>query len=227
MRLLIPPLLVAGMCSFSAGPAFAQAPVTDSFLSDGEGEPAMRTLTATVTTVDALSQRGMSAPRAHAADVPALVAVPPGLARLRPMGSALATVVAQATARSATFRQLVHAIGQTDGIVYVENGRCGRGAHACLLAVTAAGGSRIVRVRVDARGADWELMGLIGHELQHAVEVLSEPAITNTTAMLAFYLREGRRIGNLGTLVETVAAVRAGDDVRTEARRAHLSRQTP
>ena len=160
MRLRTPLLLVAGMCSLSGDLGFAQAPAIGTFLSDG-GHAAI-TLTAKVTADDAPTEGVISAPTAGAADAAAPALVLPTLARLRPVDSGLATMIAHATAQSVTFRQLVQAIGETDGIVYVEHGRCGHGVRACLLAVTAAGTNRIVRVRVDAHKTDWDLMGSIG-----------------------------------------------------------------
>lgn len=59
------------------------------------------------------------------------------------------------------------------------------------------------------------MMGSVGHELQHAVEVLGNPAITSTIAMHLFYLRKGHRVGDV---FETAAAIRAGNDVRAEVR---------
>jgi hypothetical protein len=157
-----------------------------------------------------------------ATDVTVWAAASPEITRLRAVGSTLALIVIQATARSSTFGQLVQAIGKTDGIVYVEYGHCGHGVRACLPAITAAGANRIVRVRVDKNKADWDLMGSIAHELQHAVEVLGNPAVTSTRAMHFFYEREGRLIGNV---FETAAAIRAGNDVRAEARRPPFSMQ--
>jgi hypothetical protein len=139
--------------------------------------------------------------------------------RLRPTDSHLASVVHEATVRSRTFRELVDTLGKTDGIVYVEPGKCRNGVRACLVAVTPAPPYRLVRVRVNTRQADWELMGSIGHELRHALEVLSDPGVTSNSAMYLFYLREGRQ---LATGFETVAAMLAGDSVRAEARRPNV-----
>ena len=136
--------------------------------------------------------------------------------RVRSVGGTLASIVTEATVRSATFRQLAHAISQTDGIVYLEDGDCGHGVRACLATVTTAGANRIVRVRVDANTTDWNLMGSIGHELQHAVEVLSSRSVSNTKALYLFYQRNAIRTGSV---FETAAAVRAGNDVRNEVRR--------
>jgi hypothetical protein len=43
------------------------------------------------------------------------------------------------------------------------------------VAVTKAGANRMLRVKVDTRKADWDLMGSIGHELRHTIEVLNNP----------------------------------------------------
>lgn len=138
------------------------------------------------------------------------------VAGVRTTTATLAAVVQEATERSATFRRLVTMIGATDGIVYVEEGRCGHSTRACLVAVTAAGPNRILRVVVDARRGEWDLMGSIGYELQHAIEVLGSPKVTSTAAMHLFYLRESHSTGDR---FETAAAVRAGQDVRSEVRR--------
>lgn len=134
--------------------------------------------------------------------------------RVRATEASLAALIRDAEARSSTFRELVDTINASDGIVYVERGRCGHGVRACLVTVTAAGAQRIVRVKVDAHMADRDLMGSIGHELRHAVEVLGDPRVTNAATLYFFYLREGYR----GTprAFETRAAVQTGERVRHE-----------
>ena len=200
MQCLHPSLVVAGIWLFSWGIASAQAPTIDA-TSTGQGR-------------DAVARECDAVLEPRVSDE-VCVSPAPVVQRLRTLGDVLAAIVTQAIDRSTTFRQLVEAIGQTDGIVYVEHGRCGHGVRACLLAVTSAGANRIVRVRVAANKADWDLMGSVGHELQHAVEVLGNPAITSTIAMHLFYLRKGHRVGNV---FETAAAIRAGNDVRAEVR---------
>jgi hypothetical protein len=147
----------------------------------------------------------------------------PVVARLRTVDSRLAAIVIEASARSRSFRQLVQTIDQSDGIVYVEHGKCGHGVRACLVAVSAAGANRIVRVRVNAKDVDWNLMGSIGHELQHAIEVLGDSKVVDTRALYFFYDRIGIRRGNT---FETVAAIQAGNHVR-ELRRSKFSTQVP
>lgn len=231
MRCLHPALCVIGISLFAWGTASAQARMLDiTTVERAPGTLAHECHVGRGTHVrDEVSLPIAATTRALANDMPigieasaegvgavaATASESVGFQRIRAMGSALEAIVAQAATRSRTFRQLVQDINRTDGIVYLEHGRCGHGVRACLLAVLKAGGSRIVRVRVAANNTDWDLMGSVGHELQHAVEVLREPAITNTAAMTVYYRREGYRVGSV---FETTAAVRAGNDVRAEVR---------
>jgi hypothetical protein len=137
--------------------------------------------------------------------------------RVRTHTPVLATLIQEATERSTTFRRLVDTINASDGIVYVNEGDCGHGVRACLADVTAAGPNRILRIHVDTRKAGWDLMGSIGHELRHAVEVLGDPTVTSNAAMYFFYTRTGRR--GTTSAFETNAAVEAGNAVRNEVRR--------
>ena len=83
--------------------------------------------------------------------------------------------------------------------------------------MVAAGPNRILRIQVDTRKGDWDLMGSIGHELRHAVEVLGDPTVTSNAAMSFFYERRGRR--GTKSSFETEAAVETGHAVRSEVRR--------
>ncbi len=129
-------------------------------------------------------------------------------------------VLNDAMAWSPTFRRLVTAIGATDGIVYVEQGVCGHGVRACLnFTVTRAAGFRFLRVLVDLRNASTatgrlDLIGTIGHELWHALEVLGDRTLTTSAAIFQFYAREAPTTRNS---FETAAAVSVGTRVRHEA----------
>jgi hypothetical protein len=132
--------------------------------------------------------------------------------------AAIATLIQHASERSNTFRGLGDTIDASDGIVYIESGTCGHGMRACFMNVTMAGSNRVFWVMVDLRGVDCDLMGLIGHELQHTVEVLGNPSITSSTEMYFFYRQnpDGR---SGGPAFETDAAIKVGEAVRTEVRR--------
>src|SRR5262245_16845255 len=129
----------------------------------------------------------------------------------------LVSLIQQAGERSATFRGLIETINGSDGIVFVEEGDCGHGVRACFVSVAAAGSYRYMRVVVDTRKADWDLMGSIGHELRHTIEVIGAPNVRDNASKYFFY----EQIGMHGTATarETSAAVDAGNTVRDEVRR--------
>jgi hypothetical protein len=140
--------------------------------------------------------------------------------RVRTANPTLRALMGTATERSETFRTLVRAIDATDGIVYIEHGRCPGNARACLPhAVTISGSDRILWILVDTRMPEENLMGSIGHELQHAVEVLSNRTLTTGKAIQLYYRFAGKSPG-IG-MFETAAAVRAGSRVRAEVRAQH------
>jgi hypothetical protein len=74
-----------------------------------------------------------------------------------------------------------------------------------------------MRVVVDTRKADWDLMGSIGHELRHTVEVIANPRVRNNVSKHFFYEQIGTR--GTATARETQAAVDAGNTVRAEVRK--------
>jgi hypothetical protein len=137
------------------------------------------------------------------------------LRRVRSSSGPIVALINQAAERSATFRRLIETIDASDGIVYVEEGKCSRGVRACFVSVADAGQNRLLRVIIDARRAEWDLIGSIGHELRHAIEVLETPRVRSSVQMHFFYAREGERGTSKGTF-ETPAAVDAGDEVRRE-----------
>ena len=89
------------------------------------------------------------------------------------------------------------------------------------LTVRVAGPNRILRILVDTRRDHDELLASIGHELQHAVEALSDPHVTDNRTICFFFDRIGSfRLGRF----ETHAAIQAGLKVSAELRaNAHYS----
>jgi hypothetical protein len=128
----------------------------------------------------------------------------------------VSALIARAVEQSATFRSLRDTMGETDGIVYVEPGRCGT-LRACLaLKVTVSGPNRILFVFVDPEREACDVMASIGHELWHAIEVLRERWIRSDGEMYSFVAKGHER--NPGAWFETAAAIRAGQDVRDDLR---------
>ena len=140
----------------------------------------------------------------------------PAMPRVRSEGASIAELIAAASATSTTFRGLVEAINDTNGIVYVESGKCGHGVRACLThSIQVAGPHRILRVVVDLRRDRTELMCVIGHELHHALEVLREPGIATTEQM--FFHLYGMSMNSTGRF-ETQGAIDVGDQIERELR---------
>jgi hypothetical protein len=138
--------------------------------------------------------------------------------RVRSTDRAISAFIVLAATRSLTFRKLVALIEASDGIVYVEPGPCGHGTRACLKVwMGVSGPNRFLRVMVDRRKADSDadFMGSIGHELQHTVEALSEPATVNSVDLYNFF---GRIAPTSANRFETNAAINAGEAVRAELR---------
>ena len=129
----------------------------------------------------------------------------------------LSAVIRTASERSMTFRGLLETIEATDGNVYVEHGICPWNARGCLLSpITRSGRYRVLQIVVNANAREAHLMGTIGHELQHAIEVLSYRNIRTASALYLFYRRNGLLMGRA---FETNAAVKVGNSVFTEVRR--------
>jgi len=129
----------------------------------------------------------------------------------------LATLIREGIARSTTFRRLVDAIQSTDGVVYVEQGRCGHGVRVCLaLSMTVAGPHRVLRMVVEDLHPEAEAIRAIAHELYHALEILGQPTITTSEGIYLFFKQYGSWRGDA---FETEAAVEAGNAVSRELRK--------
>ena len=146
----------------------------------------------------------------------------PSEAHVRSFSPAIVALMQRASERSATFRQLVQIIEQSDSYVYVDEGTCRQDARACFVTVTKAGPKRIMWVLVDTRKADWDwdLMGSIGHELRHTIEAIEDASVTDGRELYRFYEDIGRHRDRMR---ETQAAIDAGRAVREEVRKFNRS----
>ncbi len=140
------------------------------------------------------------------------------VAHVRSSSLELVALIQKAGERSATFHGLIETINASDSFVFVEAGDCGHGVRACFVSVAASGAYRYMRVVVDTRKADWDLMGSIGHELRHTIEVIAVPGVRDNGSKFFLYQQIGRK-GTSSGARETKAAVDAGNSVRAEVRR--------
>lgn len=117
-------------------------------------------------------------------------------ARVRPMQTRVEMLLAKGMDRSPTFRQLVRRIERSDVIVYIEarhDLRDGIGGSLRFLARSAT--HRFVRIQLNADYHNDTLIALLGHELQHAVEVAEHDEVQSADDLRAFYRRAGVRTG--------------------------------
>ena len=155
-----------------------------------------------------------------------LIAAAPTCPHVRANGDpAVASLIEEASRVSATFRQLVAAIDHSNGLVYVEPGQCGHGVHACLtLSVKVAGPHRILRILLDLHRELSELIGSLGHELQHALEVLSNVRLTTTQAAYLFFAQIAPTASGR---FETDDAIRTGLQVEREVQASRARKGQP
>ena len=136
--------------------------------------------------------------------------------RVRSSDVSIIALIDTATAQSPTFSLLRMRLEASDGIVYIEPGSCGHGVRACLkMWMQVSGPNRFLRIVVDRQktSSDAEFMGSIGHELQHALEALSQQSIRDGAQLYNFFRRTAPTDDNR---FETAAAVNAGHTVRDE-----------
>ncbi|HTH03738.1 MAG TPA: hypothetical protein VL882_25855 [Vicinamibacterales bacterium] len=117
-------------------------------------------------------------------------------------------------AESRTFRSLLNLLGESDLIVHVQLvDRLATAGQTYFVNATAT--IRYVRIEVEFRSSLTEMVALIGHELQHAVEIAQQPRIRDRQTLALFY--KGMPGNSMSTTVyDSVAARVMEDRVRRE-----------
>jgi hypothetical protein len=157
------------------------------------------------------------------APVPALAEEGPARAavkggpRVRPNDQRSATLLVQGIARSASLRRIIDRLEQSDVIVYVEMQPALRGRVAGSLTwLTRTPQFRYVRISLNPEYFGDAALGLLAHELQHALEVAGEKSVVDPASLEGFYRRIGNEVGSHGAGWDTQAARDMGDHVRRE-----------
>jgi hypothetical protein len=118
--------------------------------------------------------------------------------------------------RSPTIARLLATLEQSDVIVYVQTvPDLAPSIHGRMMLMNAGGGRRYVRIDIRQSLAPREMLAIIGHELQHAVEIARARDVRDDHSMIELY----RRIGvnrDARSHFETRAARAAGYQVRSE-----------
>src|SRR6185295_15295622 len=106
---------------------------------------------------------------------------------------------------SATFAHLMARLEHSDVIVYVEEvPRLPGALEGRMMLLPSANGQRYVRIQIALRGAPDDAIAILGHELQHAIEVAQEGGVSDQAALEALYQRIGTSGGH--QIYDTVAA---------------------
>jgi hypothetical protein len=130
-------------------------------------------------------------------------------------------LIDKATERSATFRSLTAALNDSDVIVYIETSvtRAARLRGHLVHRIVAEGTHRYVRMRVNPNGAEEQRIGVIAHELQHALEIAQAPQVGRSETVEGLFANIGFRFGTrCSHCYETIKAMNAERTVREELR---------
>ena len=116
---------------------------------------------------------------------------------------------------SYSFAALVKRIQQSDVYVYVEEvPRLPGALEGRLMMLPRAYQHRYVRIQITLRGDTEDAVAVLGHELQHAVEVAEALDVFDQDALAKLYQRIGVRGGE--HIYDTLAAQQMGKTVRRE-----------
>ena len=136
--------------------------------------------------------------------------------RVRSTNPNVAALMREGIKRSITFADLITQLGATDLIVYVERSRdLPRALDGRVLLLPMSPHQRYARAEIRADLPVSEEIGVIAHELQHALEIARDQSVKTIAEVAALY----RRIGIPGRgdhTYDTMAAKEMGKAVRAE-----------
>lgn len=95
--------------------------------------------------------------------------------------------LAHGAAWSPTFRALLVRLQRSDVIVHVVRRPPGPGTPGVTQFVASTPHARYLRITIGAAGVTDEVVALLGHELQHAVETAESPEVTDLESYHALY----------------------------------------
>jgi hypothetical protein len=133
---------------------------------------------------------------------------------VRPVGQDMRDLLLDGLSHSATLAGLVAELEKTDLMVRLELSSF-LPTSGALSFVSATPAFRCVRIRLRIPNSREELLAMLGHELQHALEVADAPAVRDDAGLRRLYRHIGRANWN-GNRFETRAAIEAGWRVRAE-----------
>ena len=145
------------------------------------------------------------------------VPIKPSIGRhVRGATPAVNAMLAMGIKRSTTFARLARDLDDTDVIVYVEIvNSLPTGLDGRLSFSTKAGGLRYLRIQVPANTGKHDLIAVVGHELQHAMEIAEHPNVQDSEGVASLYKLIGLQAHGVDRY-DTTAARSVGRRVRAE-----------
>lgn len=163
---------------------------------------------------------------------PLTARVGPQLTHVRPTTASLARALEAGLERSELMRQLTERLEVSDVVVYItEEPLLPSRWNGYLSFQSASGGQRYLLVHVPSYRPQIELISVIGHELQHAVEIAEAPAVTDSRSLARHYQQVGFDVtlDRSGSRFESRGAIDAGQRVRRDVNswRREMPREHP
>jgi hypothetical protein len=129
---------------------------------------------------------------------------------------AVNAMLAMGIKRSTTFARLARDLDDTDVIVYVEIvNSLPTGLDGRLSFSAKAGGFRYLRIQVPSNTGKHDLIAVVGHELQHAMEIAEHPNVQDSEGVASLYKLIGLQAHGVDRY-DTAAARSIGRRVRAE-----------
>ncbi len=142
------------------------------------------------------------------------------MSHIRPVQARVTAVLEDGVRGSATFRNLVGALESSDLVVYIELAPRPSTPDGCLRFISATAKHRFLLISLNFRPnhlpSQNGLIGLLGHELQHVLEVAQRPEVRTEDAFRELYERIG--FFSWRNTYDTNAALEIGARVRAELR---------
>ena len=136
--------------------------------------------------------------------------------RVRAADARLAEILKDGVARSPTFAGLMTALNRSDVIVYIERLlTMPRDTMGRLTIVPVKSGTRYLRIQIRPELTRNEAIALIGHEMQHALEVARATDVRDASGLIQLYERIGHSSG-AEHAYDTNAAQDTGRQVKRE-----------
>ena len=112
-------------------------------------------------------------------------------AHIRPASREARQLIAMAASRSPTVVRLIDRLAMTDVIVYVQLMISPQVDTARTALATSTANVRFVRIVINARTAPWDQVEMLGHELQHALEIAAAREVIDEQGMRELFGRIG------------------------------------